>query len=354
MIGFMQKNNYNIWHPYTAMKTADPPILISSTKGSEIYDEEGNCYIDAISSWWVNLHGHCNETISKSVQEQLETLEHVIFAGFTHKPAIELCENLLSILPKNQSRIFFSDNGSTAVEVALKIAIQYRANRGEPQKNIISLEGSYHGDTFGSMSVSSRSIFTKPFEEHLFHTTFIPVPSKKNKEYLFNKFKKIIGSSQTAAFIFEPIVQGVAGMNMYEAEHLDTLISICKENRVITIADEVMTGFGRLGKNFASDFLSQSPDIICLSKGLTGGFMPLGVTSVTEEIYQTFFSDDFHKTFFHGHSYTGNPLSCAAANASIQLLQKAETKKKIDMISKSHLQFADALKNISIIKGYKA
>ncbi len=335
-----------IWHPYTQMKLAENPIFITQGKGTLLYDNRGNTYIDAISSWWVNIHGHTHPKIVRAIHKQAKKLEHTIFAGFTHEPAIELSKTLLSLLPDNQDKVFFSDNGSTAVEVALKMAIQYWSNQNKPKRKIVTFKNGYHGDTFGAMSVSNRGFFTQPFHKHLFDTLYLDIPDVNNIASVLQNLEELTKSQDVAAFIFEPLVQGVAGMVMYEKEYLDQVISICKKNHVLTIADEVMTGFFRLGKMFASNFLQEKPDIICLSKGLTGGFLPLGVTSATENIFSQFFSDDRTKTFFHGHSYTGNPISCSAAIASLDLLQNKKVQEKIKNIEKKHFIFSQRIQKI--------
>lgn len=331
-----------IWHPYTQMQTAADAIGIVKGEGVYLIDETGKSYIDAVSSWWVNLHGHAHPYIAKKVSEQLHTLEHAIFAGFTHRPAVELAEGLLKILPQNQARVFYSDNGSTAVEVALKMCLQYWNNREEPRKQVLAFKNSYHGDTFGAMAVSARSAFTAPFESLLFDVVYIDTPNAQNVDALKSEIAAI--KSQLACFIYEPLVQGSGGMLMYEAPYLDEIVKFCKDNEVFTIADEVMTGFGRTAKIFASDYLSNKPDIVCLSKGLTGGTMALGVTSCTQAIFDAFLSDDRLKTFFHGHSFTANPVACAAALASLDLLLDPETSKSIERISIRHREFAKKVK----------
>jgi adenosylmethionine-8-amino-7-oxononanoate aminotransferase len=313
-----------IWHPFTQQQTAMPNIAITHGKGALLYDENGNEYIDAVSSWWTNLFGHANPQIAAAIKKQVDTLEHVIFAGFTHQPAIELSEKLIQLLPKNQSKVFFSDNGSTCVEVALKMAIQYWHNQNIEKTTIIAFKNAYHGDTFGAMSVGARGVFNQPFESYMFDVSFLDLPTDDNFEQVLTDFQQIIQTQKAAAFIFEPLIQGSAGMLMYKAEYLDKLIETAQQNQVICIADEVMTGFGRTGKTFATDYLMHKPDIFCLSKGITGGFLPLGITTCTQKIYDAFLSEDKLKTFFHGHSYTGNPIVCSAANASLELLQTSE------------------------------
>jgi len=329
------------WHPFTHQKDAAYPLNIVKGDGVYLIDEKGNTYIDAFSSWWVNLHGHANPYIAEKIYEQAKTLEQVAFSDFTHAQAVVLAERLLTHLPANQSKIFYSDNGSTSIEVALKMAIQYQHNIGKPKRKIIAFENGYHGDTFGSMSVAERNVFNTPFSPFLFEVVLIPVPVKGNEETTYTKLKEALKDNDACAFIFEPLVQGAGGMVMYEPEPLEKILQICKAHECITIADEVMTGFGRTGKFLATDYLKNKPDILCLSKGITGGFMPLGVTSCAGFIYNAFVSDDRTKTFYHGHSYTANPIACAAANASLDLLEKPETTKQIELISAFFQQTKD-------------
>lgn len=323
------------------------PIAIMKGKGSLLFDEQGNSYIDAISSWWVNLHGHAHPYIAEKLYQQALELEQVIFAGFTHRPAVELAEQLLAILPGNFSRIFYSDNGSTSTEVALKMAIQYWWNQDQKKRNkLIAFKNSYHGDTFGAMSVSDRSVFTLAFHELLFDVVFLDTPTQENISELKTTMQQ--HAAQTAAFIYEPLVQGAGGMNMYDPYLLNELLNTAKLNDIICIADEVMTGFGRTGKFFASEYMNKKPDIICLSKGLTGGTMALGVTACTDRIYQAYVDDDAMKTFFHGHSFTANPLACTAALASLALLQKEQCLLQIEKISDANISFADQLRTTEL------
>ncbi len=340
------KDRQFIWHPYTQMKTAGPSIAIVRGKGSYLYDEKGKKYIDGISSWWTNMHGHSHPYIAKKVSAQLKKLEHVIFAGFTHQPAVQLAEMLLKKLPSTQEKIFYSDNGSTAVEAALKMALQYWYNRGSKRTKVIAFKDAYHGDTFGAMAASGKSAFTAPFDELLFEVIHIDAPVKGKEHDSIAQLRSQISDlrSQISCFIFEPLVQGTAGMAMHSAEALSELISICKKNNILTIADEVMTGFGRTGKFFACDHLSEKPDIICMSKGITGGTMALGATSCTNDIYDAFYSDDRIRMFFHGHSYTANPVACSAAIASLELFQKERTFKKIKKIERLHKRFAEKMR----------
>jgi adenosylmethionine-8-amino-7-oxononanoate aminotransferase len=345
-----QKDKKYIWHPFTPLIPSTDPLLIESGEGVYLNTFDGRKIIDAISSWWVNLHGHSHPRIAKAIADQAHKLEHVIFAGFTHEPAIQLAENLLSILPENQSRIFFSDNGSTAVEVALKIAIQHWFNKGVKKSKVVAFQDAYHGDTFGSMSVGARGKFNRPFSHYLFDVVFLDSPSTGDPQQIADSFSKEINNGNVAAFIFEPLVQAAGGMKMYPAKLLNELISIAKNKNVICIADEVFTGFGRTGKLFASDYLEVSPDIIAMSKGITGGSLPLGATSCSNEVLEPFHSNDLHKTLFHGHSYTANPISCAAANASFELLTEPRCIEAIKRISSQHEKFKNSIHKTKLFK----
>ncbi len=330
-----------IWHPYTNMKVWPEAIAIVKGEGLYLVDENGNRYMDAISSWWVNLHGHAHPYIAEKVSKQLTELEHCIFAGFTHEPAVRLAERLLEILPAGMKKIFYSDNGSTAVEVSLKMALQYWKNKGIEKKKIIAIQNAYHGDTFGAMSVSGRSVFTEAFTGQLFEVEFIPFPGNQDSSMeSIAILERILQGGDVAAFIAEPIVQGSAGMQMYDADTLEIYFRLCKNYKAIIIADEVMTGFGRTGPLFACDYIQTLPDIICLSKGLTGGAMPLGVTAATQDIFEAFYDDDKMKTLYHGHSFTGNPTICAAALASLDLLQQDSCTESRKRIIQSHARFA--------------
>jgi adenosylmethionine---8-amino-7-oxononanoate aminotransferase len=340
-----------IWHPYTQMKTAVPPIPIVRGEGTYLFDENGKKYIDAVSSWWVNIHGHAHPYIAKKVAEQLNKLEHVIFAGFTHEGAVELAERLLKILPVNQQKVFFSDNGSTAVEVAIKMCLQYWHNQGQTRTKILAFKNAYHGDTFGAMAVSGRSAFTAAFDSLLFDVEFIDLPNEENISNLKSQISSL--ESHLACFIFEPLVQGAGGMNMYEARHLEQLMAHCREHNVLLIADEVFTGFGRTGKRFACDHVNEKPDIMCFSKGLTGGTMALGLTTSTQQIYDAFLSNDRLKTLFHGHSFTANPVACAAALASLDIFLEPSTAENIGRITASHAKFALKIKDNPKIKNIR-
>ncbi len=346
MIGnnWISRDSAVSWHPYTQMKSADEVLPVDKAEGIYIYDTSGNKYIDAVSSWWTNIHGHCHPYMIEKVTEQLKSLGHVMFAGITHPPAIILAERLLNKIGHDHSRIFYSDDGSTAVEVAIKMALQYWRNKGTPRNKIIALKNAYHGDTFGAMSVSERGVFTKPFYDQLFETVFIEAPVRGNEEVCLLQLKNILGEAGVAAFIYEPMVQGAGGMIVHDAGSLKKMILMCQKAGVITIADEVMTGFYRTGKLFASEHFGVFADLICLSKGLTGGLFPMGVTSARSFIFDAFYDDDRAKAFFHGHSYTANPVACAAALASLDLTEEKGFVENVEKISELNLAFVEKLK----------
>lgn len=334
---------YN-WHPYTQHKTAaDFPAIVKGN-GALLWDENGKEYVDAIASWWVNPYGHSNKIIADAIYEQLTTLEHVLFGGFTHDKAVLLAEKLMKILPKNQKKLFYSDNGSTAVEVALKCALQYFYNKGIKKTKVLAFEDAFHGDTFGAMASSGISFFTEAFKGSLLEVVRIPVPASGNEEISLQVLHDLVATDEYAAFIFEPLVQGAAGMVMYRPEVLDTMITICNQNNVFTIADEVMTGFGKTGKTFATDYLVNKPDMMCLSKALTGGTIPMAITTFSQEVFDGFYDDDTNKALFHGHTFTANPTGCAAALASIDLLLTDAMQHKIHKINQLHLAFEQKIK----------
>lgn len=334
-----ERDKLVIWHPYTPQKYAPDPIPIAKAQGVWLFDENGNRYIDAISSWWVTIHGHAHPYIAEAVYKQALQLEQVIFAGFTHEPAVQLAERLLNILPGSFAKIFYSDNGSTATEVAIKMAIQYWWNKRDPhRKRILALTHSYHGDTFGAMSISERGIFTLAFQDRLFDVLFADLPQPGEPVIIkgYNKEESELLLKECACVIYEPLIQGAGGMKMHSPELLDHFLQYCKSFDIICIADEVMTGFGRTGKLFASSYCSVEPDIICLSKGLTGGTMALGVTACTNGIHEAFVDEDKMKTLFHGHSFTANPLACSAALASLDLIEKESMLHNVERVSKKH------------------
>ncbi|MAL16375.1 MAG: adenosylmethionine--8-amino-7-oxononanoate transaminase [Balneola sp.] len=338
----------NLWHPFTILKDAPDPIKVKSGKGSWLTLEDGREVIDAISSWWVNIHGHTHPEVADAIYEQAQTLEHVIFAGFTHDPAEQLAEMLVEKLPKNLNRVFYSDNGSTAVEVGMKLAYQFWRNKGETRKTFICFEGAYHGDTFGAMSAGERSVFTDVFKDLLFDVEVLPFPetwiddkSRSTKEdEIIEKLEDLLAKNpdKYAGILMEPLVQGAGGMRMCSEEFLQKLHWVNRQFGVLLIFDEVMTGFGRTGDYFACKRAQVEPDIICLSKGITAGFMPLAATVCSDEIYQTFNSSDPIKTFWHGHSYTANPIGCAAGVASMKILEREEAFKNVEEIHKTEIQ----------------
>lgn len=339
-----------VWHPFTQMKTAGLHTPIVKAEGALLFGENDETYIDAIGSWWVNLHGHSHPHITNSIGEQAKKMAHVMFAGLTHPPAVELCERLQRWLPRNLKRFFFSDNGSTAVEIALKMAIQYRhkadakvtegklsgndsnAKSSKPYK-IVVFEGSYHGDTFGAMAVGERDVFVRHFEPYLFEVITIPAPVPGQETKSERALKKALETERVAAFIFEPLIQAAFGMRTHDAGALDRLVKLCRQNNVFTIADEVMTGFFRTGTCFAVHQLNTAVDFICLGKALTAGTMPLALTVTTEGVYDAFYDDEKAQAFFHGHSYTGNPLGCAAAIASLDLIESGGFKPSIGRVT---------------------
>ena len=340
-----------IWHPYTQHKNPLPPIAAVRGKGSLLFDEKGNSYIDAISSWWVTIHGHGHPYIAEKVYEQARTLEHVIFTGFTHEPAVQLAERLLPLLPGSFSKVFYSDNGSTAVEVAIKMAIQYWRNQGGGRNKILVFRNSYHGDTFGAMSVSERSVFTASFQDYLFEVIFIDTPTASNIEEL-KAFIRQQGPG-IACFLYEPLLQAAGGMRVYEADLMDSLLDVVQSEGILCMADEVLTGFGRTGKLFAGEYLRNKADIICLSKGLTGGTMALGVTATTERVFEAFLSDDKRKTLFHGHSFTANPLACSASLASLDLLLQEGGTAQRQAITRQHREFGERIKRYAVVKNLR-
>ncbi|WP_413999872.1 adenosylmethionine--8-amino-7-oxononanoate transaminase [Flavobacterium sp. W1B] len=340
-----ERDSQYLWHPYTQHKTASLPIAIKKGEGALLWDDNDKEYIDAIASWWVNPFGHSNKFIADAIYKQLTTLEHVLFGGFTHEPAVVLSEKLIEILPKNQKKIFFSDNGSTAVEVAIKVALQYFFNKGETRTTIIAFENAFHGDTFAAMAASGISFYTQAFQGMFIDVVRVPVPVQGKEQESFDALKKVIKNNNCAGFIFEPLVQGAAGMVMYEPNALDELIKICQDNNVLTIADEVMTGFGKTGKTFAIDYIKQKPDMMCLSKALTGGTIPMAITTFTQEIFEAFYDDDINKALFHGHTFTANPTGCAAALASLELLHTNEMQNDIARVNQCHLNFQEKIKS---------
>jgi adenosylmethionine-8-amino-7-oxononanoate aminotransferase len=312
----------HVWHPYTQHAVAPPPVPVARAEGAYLYTADGRRLFDAISSWWVTLHGHAHPAIADAIAAQARTLEQVIFAGFTHEPAARLAGELVPHLPPGLTRVFYSDDGSTAVEVAIKMALQYWHDRGTERPLVAALENAYHGDTFGAMSASARGVFTTPFGRHLFEVARLPDPSEGDTVAALEALLDARGA-ELAAVIVEPLLMGAGGMHVWSADVLRRLRALTADAQVLLIADEVLTGFGRTGPLFACERAGIAPDIMCLSKGLTGGFLPMGATVAREEIFRAFLSPDRRRTLFHGHSYTANPIACAAARASLALLDDA-------------------------------
>lgn len=342
---WLEADRQSLWHPFTPLGVKEPPFFITKGRGAYLFTHDGRAILDAISSWWVNLHGHGNPEIARAVAAQAQELEHVIFAGFTHKPAIELAEHIRSILPFPDARIFYSDNGSTAVEVALKIALQYWYNQGIERRKVVALRGAYHGDTFGSMAVGERGLFTRPFHPMLFEVAFIDFPTQDAAEGTLRQFESVLEGNDVACFIYEPLVQAAGGMRIYAPDVLERMLRYAKEKDVLCIADEVFTGFGRTGKMLASEYMNEAPDLIALSKGLTGGTLPLGATAVSRKVYAAFENTNAEHTFYHGHSYTANPIACAAGNASYHLLNRQDCQDAIARITRSHADFVDKIRD---------
>lgn len=315
-----------------------------------MFDEEGRSYIDGIASWYTCMFGHGNKKIMDAMTKQMKELDFTMFSGFTHRPAVELSEKLLEILPENQSKIFFNDNGSTAVEAAIKMALQYYFNKGEKRDTLIAFEDGFHGDTFGAMSASGLSSYNGPFEDFLLKVERIPVPTDDTIESVISQLGGILKNNACAAFVFEPLVQGAAGMKFHSAEGLNALIGCCHQHEVLCIADEIMTGFGKTGRHFACDYLTQKPDIFCLSKALTAGMFPLSITSTTEAVFNAFLSNQVTKGFFHAHTYSAHPIGCAAAIAAIDLLTSEEIGQGIRRIASSHKMFQKRIETHQKIK----
>ncbi|MGE3512400.1 MAG: adenosylmethionine--8-amino-7-oxononanoate transaminase [Vicinamibacterales bacterium] len=331
-----------VWHPYTQMLTSPAPLPIVRGEGVYLFTDDGRRLLDGFSSWWVTIHGHSHPRLNEALSRQARQLEHVVFANCTHEPAVELAERLLRVLPTGLARVFYSDNGSTAVEVALKLARQYWLNRGAPQRrHFVTLHHAYHGDTVGAMSASEASIFTQAFESMLFPVTRAHAPycsrcplglerpgcgiaclgesTPATPDSLGARLEAL--GDTVAAVLVEPMLQGAGGMIIWPPEFLAGVRRLCDRAGVLLIADEVLTGFGRTGRMFACEHASVVPDLICLSKGITGGYLPLGATVMTEPIYDAFLSEDRTRTFFHGHSFTANPLACAVAVESLRMFE---------------------------------
>ena len=348
----------HIFHPCSQMKDYEtlPLIPIKSGKGAYLRDFDGNSYLDAISSWWVNLFGHSNDYINSKIKEQLKSLEHVIFAGFTHKPAIDLSLRLLDLAPKPLKKVFFADNGSSAIEIALKMSFQYFKNQGETRKWFISLKNSYHGETMGALAVGDVSLYKDIYDDILIKTLQAKSPALVSEEEalddMYNLLKKYEG--KISSVVIEPLVQCAGGMAMYDASYIKALRKLCDSFGVHLIADEIAVGFGRTGTMFACEQAGISPDFLALSKGITGGYLPLSVVMITDDIYNAFYCDyNEGKSFLDSHSYTGNALACAAANATLDIFEKEnileKNSRKISLISNCLKEFKE-IKTVSDIR----
>jgi adenosylmethionine---8-amino-7-oxononanoate aminotransferase len=360
--GLLARDRLHLWHPYTQMQTAPPPLPIVSASGAYLHTEDGRRILDGISSWWVNIHGHSHPSLNAALAEQAARLEHVMFAGCTHPAAVDLAERLVSVLPPGLTRVFYSDNGSTAVEVAVKLAVQYWINKSEPQRRaIVALHHAYHGDTSGAMSVSEDSIFTRAFTSLLFpveraHAPYCyrcPLGLERRSCHIdcLSDLEQTLArlGDAAAAVIVEPMLQGAGGMIVWPHEFLAGVRILCDRFGVLLIADEVLTGFGRTGRMFACEHAEITPDIICLSKALTAGYLPLGATCTTEAVFAAFLSDERSRTFFHGHSFTANPLACAVALASLDLFEQDDTLARVRRLEAQLHSGLERLRNLPLV-----
>ncbi len=345
----------NIWHPCSQMKDYEtlPFIPIKSGKGAYLHDFDGNSYLDAISSWWVNLFGHSNPYINEKIKEQLETLEHVIFAGFTHESGIRLAERLVDITPKDLKKVFFADNGSSAVEIALKMSFQYYKNRGEVRDIFISLENSYHGETMGALAVGDVSLYKEIYNEILIKTIQAPSPALIDEDEAIDAMEKLFKKhdGRISAVIIEPLVQCAGSMAMYDASYISKLRVLCDKYGVFMIADEIAVGFGRTGTMFACEQADITPDFLCLSKGITGGYLPLSCVMTTDEVYSAFYCDYSEgKSFLDSHSYTGNALACSAANATLDIFENENIIETNRLKSNQLSNMLERFKNLENVK----
>lgn len=349
-MSFSGRDKKHLWHPLSKEKHKTDNLPIVRAKGVYLWDVNGNSYIDAISSWYISVYGHCNPFITSRVAAQMLKTDQIVFNGLTHEPAIELSEKLIEILPENQEKLFFSDNGSTTVDVALKMALQYYYNQGIKKDSFIAFQDGFHGDTFGAMSVSGLSVYNGPFSEVTLQVLRLPTPNGQNNQEVVAQTQKFIRENQVAAFIYEPLVQGAAAMKTYSKAGLAMLLELFEQEQILTIADEVMTGFGKTGTYFASDQLAPKPDIICLSKALTAGLIPMGITSCSNKVYQAFYSDNLKHNFFHGHTYSANPLACTAAISGIELLKSNKIQAGIKQIATMNKTFCEEIKTNPLVK----
>ncbi|NPA73269.1 MAG: adenosylmethionine--8-amino-7-oxononanoate transaminase [Epsilonproteobacteria bacterium] len=360
-LSLKERDLKNIWHPCTQMKDHErlPLIPIKSADGVYLEDFDGNRYIDAVSSWWVNLFGHNHPYIKKKIKEQLDTLEHVIFAGFTHEPIVRLSERLVEITPSNLTKCFYADNGSSAIEVAIKMSFHHNKNKGLTKPYFVSLENSYHGETIGALSLGDLGIYKESYEEILIKSIKSYAPKDKSENETLKavlELRKVFEKNKDmiSAFVVEPLVQCAGNMRMYSPKFLQEARKLCKEFNIHFIADEIAVGFGRTGSMFACDQAEIKPDFMALSKGITGGYLPLSVVLLSDEMYDSFYCDyNEHKSFLHSHSYTGNALACAAANAVLDIFEKENilesNRKKIEYIGQK-LKLFEKLKVVENIR----
>ncbi len=344
-----------IWHPCSQMKDYEtlPFIPIKSAKGSYLYDFDGNRYLDAISSWWVNLFGHSNEYINEKVKDQLDTLEHVIFAGFTHESAVRLAERLIDLTAPSFQKVFFADNGSSAIEIALKMSFQYYKNQGEVRDVFISLENSYHGETMGALAVGDVALYKEIYNEILIKTVQAPSPALVDEDEAIEAMQRLFikYNGRISAVIIEPLVQCAGSMAMYNASYIRKLRELCNKYDIFMIADEIAVGFGRTGSLFACEQAGVSADFLCLSKGITGGYLPLSCVLTTNDIYSSFYCDYSEgKSFLDSHSYTGNALACAAANATLDIFEKENIIEKNRIKSEYLAKLLEKFKELENVK----
>ncbi|MGJ4904784.1 adenosylmethionine--8-amino-7-oxononanoate transaminase [Bradyrhizobium sp. HKCCYLS2058] len=340
----MRKATSPIWHPFTQHALQPEMTPVARGEGAYLFTADGRRIIDAIASWWVVTHGHCHPHIVRAIQDQAERLDQVIFAGHSHEPAEQVAAGLLALVPPSLAHVFFSDSGATSVEVALKMALGYFRNIGEPRSRIVVMQHSYHGDTIGAMSVGARGVFNAAYEPLLFDVIVIPFPSPGREQATLDALAAVCENDRPAAFIVEPLVLGAGGMLMYPAAVLREMHRICKAFGVLFIADEVMTGWGRTGTLFACEQADIAPDIACYAKGLTGGAMPLAVTLCSPAIYEAHYSTDRARTFFHSSSYTANPIACAAASANLELWRQPQTRARIAAVAAAQQRCLDRLR----------
>lgn len=339
-----------VWHPFTQHAVAAAPISVARAEGARLWTADGARIIDAISSWWVITHGHCHPTIMAAVRAETERLDQVIFAGFTHEPAERLAHALVDMTPDGLAHVFYSDSGSTAVEVALKMALGYFHNRGERRTRILALEHAYHGDTIGTMSAGARGVFNDAYAALLYKVTRIPFPAPGREQATYDAIDAACSSGDVAAMIAEPLILGAGGMLIYAADALAEMARIVQHHGALFIADEVMTGWGRTGTMFASEQAGVRPDLMCLAKGLTGGAMPLAATLASEEIFRAHFSKDRTKTFFHSSSYTANPIACSAALANIEVWREEPVAQRVTAVGKLQQQRLERLGAVKTLR----